>query len=129
MTPTKLLELAGHFRRRLLTGLLLLCVIIVVYAFYRPGKPLPFAVLTRTFKLPVPFRERFDSCLPRTSTWTWAWRVEQRIFGQRKPILLDGEILSFADPSSTILSSLALVPILFSDPNGLQEFGCSARKS
>ena len=99
-----------------------------VFACLRSEKQPPFAVLTRPFKLTVLVRDRFDRYLPRTSGWAWAWRVEQWVFGQRKPILLDAEILLLADPSRDMLASLGLGTPNFSEPNGLQIWMFSAEE-
>jgi hypothetical protein len=45
--------------------------------------------------------------------------MEQHVFGARKPMLIQANIVSFADSPHTLLSNLAIGPPNFSNTNGL----------
>jgi len=95
------------------------CAAILFLAHLRPAPPPPFAVLQRPFQLPISFRDRVDRFIPSKTGWRWAWNVEQRLFGARKPVFVQANIVSFADPPPTLVSNLALGPPNFSDSGGL----------
>jgi len=70
--------------------------------------------------MPVALRDRLNRWIPATRNWAWAWRVEETVFGQRKPVNVYAEVVSLADSSAATLSSLALGPASFSHTNGLE---------
>jgi hypothetical protein len=108
------------WQRRLLWLLLLTCVGAGVVAVLRPAPPAAFIVLHRPFQMPVPFRDRVNWWIPQTTGWAWAWRLEQVVFGQRKPVNIYAEIVSLA--SSTRVADFGLDggARSFTDTNSLQ---------
>ena len=115
LTPKAL----GVKSRRWVMTALLVAAIVVGFALLRPGRPAPFVVLRGPFGLPASFRDWVDRCIPSKVSWRWAWNVEQRLFGARKPVLIQANIVSFADSPPTLLTNSTLGPPNFSDTNGL----------
>ena len=107
-------------RLLLLLVLLLTCVAIGIFVSLRSPMPAPFIVLHQPIHMPVALRDRFNRWIPQTRSWAWVWRVEDAVFGQRKPVNVYAEVVSLADSSPATLSSLALGPASFSHPNGLE---------
>jgi len=101
-------------------GLLVVCAAMGMLAVLRPARPAPFIVLHKPVEMPVPLRNRVGRWIPATQGWAWAWRVEGGVFGRRKPVNIQAEVVSLADGSRAALSSLTLGPAGFSDTNGLE---------
>ena len=95
-------------------------VMACVLALMGPRKPAPFMLLRPPLRLPVPLRDRLTGWIPRTPAWAWAWRLEGIMLGQRKPLMLDAEVVSWADSSRPSASGLSLGPPSFSATNGLE---------
>jgi len=113
----------GHARSvpwRYFALLLLVLVAVGVFVSLRTPRPAPFIVLRQPVHMPVALRDRLAQWIPQTRNWAWAWRVEDTLFGQRKPVNVYAEVVSLAEPSPATLSSLALGPASFSHTNGLQ---------
>ena len=108
------------FPWRLLVLLTLTCLAMGVVVSLRPPRPAPFIVLRQPFRMPLSLRDRLTRWIPATPHWAWAWRVEEAVFGKRKPVNLSVEVISLADSSPPTLSSLALGPASFSHTNGLE---------
>ena len=106
--------------RWLLLLLLLMCVVMGGLVVLPSPRPAPFIVLRQPFHMPVLLRDRLNRWIPATPNWAWAWRAEEMVFGQRKPVNLYAEVVSLPDSSRPILSSLSLDPASFSHTNGLQ---------
>jgi len=70
--------------------------------------------------MPRLFRDRLGRWIPATPGWTWAWRVQEAVFGRRKPVNLSAEVVSLTDISRPRLASLPLGPANFAHTNGLQ---------
>ncbi len=82
--------------------------------------PAPVTLLVPPYQFPLRFRERLGQWIPRSPAWAWAWRVEEVVFGRRKPVLITAQIMSFSDISPAALTNLELGPPVFSATNGLQ---------
>jgi len=100
-----------------LLALLLAGLGLAVLALMRPSKVASITVLGKPVRMPVPLRNRLG---PATRRWAWAWRLENALFGQRKPLSLRADIVSLNDASGFALSRLALGLPSFSNTNGLQ---------
>jgi hypothetical protein len=66
----------------------------------------------------VPFRDRFVRWIPRG--WGWAWRLEEAVFGRRKPVDLSVYVLTLGNSPGAALAGLSLGPPDFSDTSGVQ---------
>jgi hypothetical protein len=108
------------FPWRLLVLLLLACAAVGVVVSLRPPRPAPFIVLRQPYHMPVPLRDRLTRWIPATPHWTWAWRLEEAMFGKRKAVNLSAEVMSLADLSGPAISSLSLGAASFAHTNGLQ---------
>ncbi len=111
------MQLSGPYRKWLwpALGVTLLCGIVLGLLF-RPSKPVPFTVLHQPVKRPVSLRDYFDRWIPSTKTWAWAWRVEQTVFGKRKPVNISAQVVEVPKQ----LSNLVSAPPSFAATNGLQ---------
>src|ERR1035441_8647275 len=107
-------------RLLLLLLLLLTCVAIGLFVSLRSPAPAPFIVLHQPVHMPVALRDRFNRWIPQTRNWAWVWRVEDPVFGQRKPVNVLAEVVSLAYPSPATLSTLGLGQASFSHTNGLE---------
>jgi len=101
-------------------ALLLTCAAMGALVLFPRRKPPPFVVLRQPLKFPVSFRDRVGRWIPPTKSWAWAWRLEQGVFGRRKAVNINAEILTLAHSSPDTVSSLVLGIPNFSDTNGLQ---------
>ena len=108
------------FPWRMLLVLVLACVAVGVLVSLRSPKPEPFIVLGQPFQMPVTLRDWLDRWIPQTAGWAWAWRVEETVFGQRKPVTLNLEVVSLTSSSRPALTGLALGTASASLTNGLQ---------
>ena len=105
------------FRRFVLILSVLICFAVFLAFLLRPSTPAPFLVLQPPFSRPLLLRDRIGSLLP----WSAIWRVEDALFGKRKPVNLFASVVSLSEPGNTDLgSSLALGNPTFADPTGLQ---------
>jgi len=77
-------------------------------------------VLRQSVQRPVPFRDHFARWIPANPSWAWAWRVEQAVFGKRKPVNIYAQVIELGEPPNLSLSNLLGGPPSFSDTNGLQ---------
>jgi hypothetical protein len=93
--------------------------IVVLFALLRPAPPAPFVVLHGPFHFPASFRDWVERYIPNKASWRWVWKTEQRALGSRKPVLIQANIVSFADSPPTLLTNSTLGPPNFSDTNGL----------
>jgi hypothetical protein len=107
-------------RRRLILALLLAGLAAGGLALLSSPKPPPFAVLPLPCKFPVTWRNRVGRWLPATATWSWVVRLDQAVFGRRKPVNLSADILTLTDSSRAAIDVLVLGPPNFSDPDGLR---------
>ncbi|MCX6927374.1 MAG: hypothetical protein NT154_29840 [Verrucomicrobia bacterium] len=108
------------FPWRLLMVLVLVCVAVGVLVSLRSPRPAPFIVFRQPFQMPVPLRDRLGRLIPKTAGWGWAWRVEETVFGRRKPVILNLEVVSLTDSFRPALTGLSLGPASSSLTNGLQ---------
>jgi hypothetical protein len=105
------------FRRLVLTVSVLICLAVFLVLLLRPSTPAPFLILQPPFSRPLLLRDRIGSLLP----WPAVWRVEDALFGKRKPVNFFASVVSLSDPAITDLgSTLALGNPTFADPTGLQ---------
>ena len=111
---------SSTFPWRLWLLVLLACLAVGFLAGVRAPRPAPFLVLRQPYHMPLPLRDRLTRWIPATPHWAWAWRLQEAVFGKRKPVNLSAEIVSLADSSRPTPSSLALGPASFSHTNGLQ---------
>ena len=103
-----------------MAALLVACAAIVVgFALLRPAPPAPFVVLHGPFHFPMSFRDWVDRRIPPKLSWRWAWNMEQRLFGSRKPVLIQADVVSFSNSPPTLLTNSTLGPPNFSDTYGL----------
>jgi hypothetical protein len=106
-------------RRWVVAVFLATCAAIVVtFVLLRLARPAPFVVLHGPLHFRMSLRDWVDRCIPAKVSWRWAWNLEQRLFGKRKPVLIQAWIVSFADSPPTLLTN-SLGPPDFSDTNGL----------
>ncbi len=107
-------------RRWQWTAVGLMCAAVGIYLlFCRATPPAQFILLGQPYAASMSARDRFESCLPRSTGWAWIWGVEQTLLGKRAPVNVSAEVISLADSSPALLSSLALGPPSFST-NGLE---------
>jgi hypothetical protein len=112
---------SSGFRWRLwIVLLLLVCVAVSVLVSLRSPRPAPFIVTCRPFQMPLRLRDWLYRCIPQAPGWALAWRVEETVFGRRKPVNLNLEVVSLADSSRPALSGLSLGPASSSLTNGMQ---------
>jgi hypothetical protein len=111
---------SSTFPWRLLLLLVVVCMAVGLFVNVRTPRPARFIVLHQPFHMPVPLRDRLTRWIPRSANWAWAWRVEETVFGQRKPVNVYAEVVSLTGSSGSALSSLSLGPASFSHANGLQ---------
>ncbi len=76
-------------------------------------------VLRQASQRPVPLRDHFTRWIPATPGWAWAWRLEQTVFGKRKPVNIFAQVIEFAEPASLSLSDLVESPPSFPETNGV----------
>jgi hypothetical protein len=111
---------APKSRRQVVAAFLTACAAIVVaFVLLRPARSTPFVVLHGPFHFPMSFRDWVDRCIPPKVSWRWAWKMEGRAFGARKPMLIQANVVSFEGSPPTLLSNSTLGPPNFSDANGL----------
>jgi hypothetical protein len=112
---------AGKFVWLGLVGLLLMGLLAGLGLALRPSTPAPFMTLRQPFSRPLPLRDRLATLIPGASKSAWMWRLENTVFGQRKPITICAEIISLSPSAGPgLVSSLALGPPIYSEPKGLQ---------
>lgn len=111
---------SSTFPWRLLLPVLLACLAVGVLVGVRSPRPAPFLVLRQPFHMPLPLRDRLTRWIPVTPHWAWAWRLQEAVFGKRKPVNLSAEIVSLANSARPTSHSLALGPASYSHTNGLQ---------
>lgn len=71
--------------------------------------------------MPVPFRDYFGRWIPQSPGWAWAWRVEQGVFGKRKPVNVSAEVVELGGvPSAAELPKVIGESPTFSVTNGPQ---------
>jgi len=96
-------------------------VVIGAVALLWPTRPPPFVALNPPVRMPVPFRDYFGRWIPARAGWAWAWRVEQAVFGKRKPVNVFAEVAELGGvPSVAELPNVIGEPPTFSVTNGPQ---------
>jgi hypothetical protein len=98
----------------------LACLAIVAVALIRPSKPPPFRVLRQPVQRPVLFRDHLGAWIPTSPGWAWAWRIEQAVFGKRKPVNISAHVIEFSEAHKFPLSNFLPEQPSFSDAGGLQ---------
>jgi hypothetical protein len=107
----------GKFRGLVLAVSVLICLAVFVVLLMRPSMPTRFLILQPPFSRPLLLRDRIGSLLP----WPAVWRVEDALFGKRKPVNFFASVVSLPDPGITDLgSTLALGNPTVADSTGLQ---------
>jgi hypothetical protein len=98
---------------------LLACVPAGIALFCPAPKPAPVVVLQKPYSLPLRLRDRIGAWIPRRPGWTWAFRLEDLLFGRRSVVNLFTEFLKLPDkyPNGT---DLGLGLPQYSDAKGLQ---------
>lgn len=110
----------SNLTRPALTFLLLVGFAAVLFLFLWPSTPARFLVLHRPFRTPVSWRDRFVQWTPATPSWAWMWRLGDKLFGQRKPVNIYGEIVMFpGSTDSVMLAAQVLGKPGFLGQNGL----------
>jgi len=108
-------------RWSVLTASLLLGLAVSLAFLLQPPRPAPFLVLHRPFSTPWSLRDRLLQRIPATASWAWFWRLQDKLFGRRKPVKIYGDILTLPDSTrATLLSSRVLASPSFLDGSGLE---------
>ena len=100
--------------------LLFVCMAVGIIVILRTPKPPLFIVMSPPGRMPVRLRNWLDRWIPQTAGWALVWRVEETVFGRRKPVNLNMEVVSLNDSSHPALTNLSLGPASSSLTNGLQ---------
>ena len=106
---------------------LLVCTALAVFVLLREPPPPPFSLLHPPVTKPLLMRDRLARWVP--SSWTWVPRLQDKLFGRRKPINVYPHF--FALPESNgqdLCSSLGLAAPNFSHASGLQAWLIPARE-
>jgi len=112
----------------LVLGWALALVALAAVALFQPTRPAPFMVLHQPVKTPGSFRDYFGRLIPARPGWAWAWRVEQAVFGKRKPVNFYAQVLDLSElPGMWLTNSLSGSPT-FATTNGLQLWFLSAER-
>lgn len=99
----------------------LIAVVLWIGFLLQPSTPPPFATLQQPFSRPLPLRDRLVSWIPGANASALVWHLENLVFGKRKPVNINGEIVAVpAWEGPELISSLGLRTLLCSDPAGLQ---------
>jgi len=78
-------------------------------------------VLHRPFSPPVLLRDRLLRRIPATPSWAWFWRLQEKLFGRRKPVKIYAHLITLPDSiRAGLLSSRVLASPTFLAPGGLQ---------
>lgn len=110
---------SGRTSRRLFVPVV--CLVVCFVVFFHESKLPPFLILRQPFSRPLLIRDRLGQWIPATPSWAWAWRLEDALFGRRKPVNIYADIIAFPNSTGGGLSSgLVLGSPSFSDTNGLQ---------
>lgn len=70
--------------------------------------------------MPVSFRDRVGGLIPSGPGWGWAWRVEQRLFGKRKPVNISTRIFQVSGPLDLLFRTVLPAEPSFSSSVGSQ---------
>jgi hypothetical protein len=89
-------------------------------AFLRRTERAPFIVLNQPYRTPVFLRDQIGRWVPASPSWSWAWRLEQAVFGQRKPLRLNFAIVRLASSPGSAVPDFDLGAPAFSATNGLR---------
>jgi hypothetical protein len=77
-------------------------------------KASPVIVLQKPYTPPFDLRNWIGRWIPRSPGWSWAFRLEDLIFGKRKLVSISTQFLKFPDPLSWEMSDFKLkAPELF----------------
>jgi hypothetical protein len=71
--------------------------------------------------MPLLLRDRLFQEIPAAPSWAWLWRLQDKLFGRRKPVNIYANIITFPDSvRAALLSSWVLASPSFLDASGLQ---------
>jgi hypothetical protein len=106
-------------RARLLLWLALLaCGLSGIALFSGKEKPAPVMLLREPYSTPLRLRDWIGRWTPRS--WSWAFRIEDAIFGRRPVVNLSTQFFRFSEGAVKPASEFGLGPPGFSDVGGLQ---------
>lgn len=92
---------------------------VVAILVFRSKPPEPFLQLPPPFKPGTTLRDWVTQWVPMKPGWGWIWKLENAVFGKRKPIKIFSEIVSLADSSPAGLAGLGFSEPNYSNVNGL----------
>ncbi|HEV2208467.1 MAG TPA: hypothetical protein VG167_06795 [Verrucomicrobiae bacterium] len=87
----------------------------------RHAPPPPCLILHQPASGPLPFRDRLIQAIPGHPAWAWLYHLEDTVFGRRKSLLLDAELIATPNASRTGLAAcLPRTNPQWADPTGLR---------
>lgn len=104
--------------RRTLAICLIALASMAAWMFHRNTLP-SFVELPTPYQMPVSVRNQVDGLIPTRAGWSWAWRLEQKLFGKRNAINLTALIVSLPQEAKSLESILRSKPN-FSSASGLR---------
>ncbi len=100
--------------------------LLIAVLWLGPTQPAPFLVLDEPYRTPLAFRDKLGRWIPTAPSWSWAWRLEQALFGRRKPLNLSFDVVKLTNSAPPWVSEAALQAPHFSATNGLQAWFLAA---
>jgi hypothetical protein len=115
--------LARGRRLKWLSAISLLCggVAAGFFLLLRHAPSPPCLILHQPASGPLPLRDRLIQAIPGHPAWRWFYHLEDTVFGRRKPVLLDVELIAAPHLSPTGLAAcLPRTTPQWADPTGLR---------